>query len=221
MHVTERVATPLLRVRDLTVAHPRGPVVLEHVDLDLDGGEVVALVGPNGAGKSTLLRAIVGELAYTGRVELAGHHCHHRRDHLVAAYVPQRSLLDLDFPITVGQLVLSSRRRFLRLGSRPGPGHRASATDALRRVGLQGLGQRPLATLSGGQLQRALIARALAQEAQLLLLDETLSGVDAASADELLDVFHSLAAEGTSLLLATHDHGLVERRFDRCIRLGR
>jgi ABC-type Mn2+/Zn2+ transport system ATPase subunit len=207
---------PLLRVADLSVAFDGRPV-LAGVGFEVGEGELVAVVGPNGAGKSTLFRAITGLVPHTGTVELCGAHCHHQRDRLGAAYLPQRANLDLDFPITVGQLALAGRRRFLRIGGRPGDAHRAAAMDALGRVGLADHWDRPLTTLSGGQIQRAFLARALAQEAHLLLLDEALSGVDQPRAESLLDLFAELASRGTSLLVATHDLALARRRFDRCI----
>lgn len=210
----------VLRVDDLTVAYGRHRA-LEHVSFSVRRGELAAVIGPNGAGKSTMFRALSGIVKYSGNVELCGVHCHHRRDRLVCAYIPQRSDIDLDFPITVDQLVLSGRRRFLRLGQRPGPAHRGAARDALARVGLADLGARPLAQLSGGQAQRAFLARALAQEADLILLDEALSGVDQPGVDGMLDLFSQLCANGATMLVATHDLALARRRFTRCIAINR
>lgn len=207
----------LLRVGGLGVTFPGGHRALRDVGFEVASGELVAVVGPNGAGKSTLFRSVAGLLPHEGSVELCGIHCHHDRDRLGAAYIPQRSEIDLDFPITVGQLVLSGRRRFLRLGARPGAAHRRAALDALDVVGLGDLAGRPLTTLSGGQVQRALVARALAQEARMLMLDEALSGVDRPRTEALLDLFGRLTANGASVLLATHDLELVRRRFDRCL----
>lgn len=211
------IAHPLLRATGLGVTYPGGHRALSNVSFSIGEGELVAVVGPNGAGKSTLFRAISGLIGHDGSVEICGVHCHHRRDRLGAAYVPQRNDLDLDFPITVGQLALSGRRRFLALGRRPGPSHRRAARATLDQVGLAPLAHRPLTSLSGGQAQRAFIARALAQEAQLLMLDETFSGVDRVRTEELFDLFDQLTAAGTSLLVATHDLELARRRFDRCL----
>jgi manganese/iron transport system ATP-binding protein len=208
---------PILRVTGVSVTYPPATEALTDVSFQVAVGELIAVVGPNGAGKSTLFKAISGLVAHDGSVELCGNHCHHQRDRLGAAYIPQRNDLDADFPITVGQLVLAGRRRFLRLGQRPGQQHRQAAQDALERVGLADLRHRPLFTLSGGQMQRAFLARALAQEAHLILLDEALSGVDQPRTEALLDLFADLVASGTSLLVATHDLSLARRRFSRCL----
>jgi ABC-type Mn2+/Zn2+ transport system ATPase subunit len=211
---------PVLRVEDVTVTYPPNTLALDDVSFEVGVGELIAVVGPNGAGKSTLFKAISGLVTHDGAVELCGTHCHHRRDRLGAAYIPQRDDFDSDFPITVGQLVVAGRRRFLRLAQRPGQRHRQAAHDALERVGLADLGRRPLSTLSGGQMQRALLARALAQEAHLILLDEALSGIDQPRTEALLDLFADLAASGTSLLIATHDLSLARRRFSRCLAIN-
>ena len=211
--------SPVLTVDRLGVRYG-SHTALEGVSFQVDLGELVAVVGPNGAGKSTLFKAIGGLVEHTGRIELGGVHCHHRADHMLAAYIPQRSDLDLDFPITVRQVVLAGRRRFLRLGQRMNAHHRAAAADALDRVGLGDLAGRPLGSLSGGQTQRVFLARALAQEAQLVVLDEALSGVDHARTESILDLFNDLRACGTTLLVATHDLALARRRFDRCLALN-
>lgn len=211
---------PVLRLRGVTVSYPSATLALDDVSFDVGVGELVAVVGPNGAGKSTLFKAITGLVSHEGSVELCGTHCHHQVDRLGAAYIPQRDDLERDFPITVGQLVLAGRRRFLRLGHRPGPRHRQAANEALERVGLAALDRRPLSTLSGGQFQRALLARALAQEAHLILLDEALSGIDRPRTEALLDLFADLAGSGTSLLISTHDLSLARRRFDRCLAIN-
>jgi manganese/iron transport system ATP-binding protein len=208
---------PVLRVSGVGVTYPPATEALVDVSFQVNPGELIAVVGPNGAGKSTLFKAISGLVSHRGSVELCGTHCHHQRDRLGAAYIPQRNDLDADFPITVGQLVLAGRRRFLRLGQRPGQRNQQAALEALDRVGLADLRRRPLATLSGGQMQRAFLARALAQEAHLILLDEALSGVDQPRTEALLDLFADLVASGTSLLVATHDLSLARRRFGRCL----
>lgn len=182
-------------------------VALEGVSLSLDPGELVALVGPNGAGKSSLLRALLGLVPCTGEVVLSD-----------VAFVPQRQDVDLDFPITVEQVVAAGRRPFRPRRRRE---DRQAVARALARVGLDGLERRGLGSLSGGQAQRVFIARALAQEAGVLLLDEPLTGVDAATTQSLLELFARLAGDGAALLVSTHDFELVRRAFARCIALNR
>ena len=212
-------APPALRADGVTV-HYGTHLALHEVSFEVGAGELVAVIGPNGAGKSTLLRALCGLVAHRGAVELAGHHCHHRRDRMGTAYIPQRADIDHGFPITVGQLALAGRRRFLRTGQRPGREHRRAAETALRRVGLAAEADRPLGALSGGQVQRAFLARALAQEARLLFLDEALSGVDQPRTEAMLDLFEALRRDGATLLVATHDLALARRRFARCLAIN-
>jgi ABC-type Mn2+/Zn2+ transport system ATPase subunit len=183
-------------------------VALQGVSLALDPGELVALVGPNGAGKSSLLHAVLGLVPCIGEVVLGD-----------VAFVPQRQDVDLDFPITVEQVVAAGRRPFRRRRHRAAD--RQAVTRALARVGLDGLERRSLASLSGGQAQRVFIARALAQEAGVLLLDEPLTGVDAATTQSLLELFARLAGDGAALLVSTHDLELVRRAFARCVALNR
>jgi manganese/iron transport system ATP-binding protein len=194
--------------------------VLAGVGFSVGRGELVGVVGPNGAGKSTLFRAICGLVDHSGEVTIGGVRCHHHRDRMPTAFIPQRSALDPDFPITVGELVLSGRRRFRRWWSRPAPADRRTAEQALATVHLTGRERDPVGVLSGGQLQRALLARALAQEADILLLDETLSGVDAPTTAELLALFRRITDGGRTLLVATHDLAVARRHFDRCLALN-
>ncbi len=208
--------TPILEVHDLGV-HYGERHALHDVSFAVGRGELIAVIGPNGAGKSTMFKAICGLVNHDGVVEVNGVHCHDHTDRMDLAYIPQRNDSDLHFPITVGELVLAGRRRFRRWYQRPTAADRAAAEAALERVQLGGAGDRALTELSGGQLQRAYVARALAQEASVVLLDEALSGVDQPSTLELLDVFESLAEHGTTLLVATHDLALARRRFTRCL----
>jgi len=195
-------------------------VALEDVNLAVEPGELVALVGPNGAGKSTLLRALLGLVPHRGEVVLHGRACG-RRARTNIAFVPQRHDIDLSFPITVGQLVTAGRRPFVRVGRRLRPEDRHHVASALVRVGLEGLERRPLGALSGGQVQRAFLARALAQDADVLLLDEPLAGLDVASTGALLDLLGQLCDDGASALVCVHDLALVRERFARCVALQR
>lgn len=210
-----------MRLRDVSVAY--GDVeALRGVSLSLSPGELVALVGPNGAGKSSLFKAVLGLVPYEGAVVVHGRTCDRRGHRLAAAYVPQRVEMDLRFPITVGQVVASGRRPFRgRWPRRARPEDRQAVARALSRVGVDGLGDRPIGALSGGQLQRVLLARALAQEADVLLLDEPLTGVDTSTTESLVDLFAALAESGVALLISSHDLPTVRSRFARCVALNR
>ena len=180
------------------------------------GGELVAVVGPNGAGKSSLFRALAGFVDHDGDVVVHGRHCHHLERQAIA-YIPQRSDLDVRFPITVGEVVSAGRRRFHAGRMRRTANDAERVAACLAQVDMAGSEKKSLSTLSGGQVQRILLARALAQEADVLLLDEALSGVDTRHTDELVSLFTGLCANGTSVLVSTHDLSLVRRRFDRCL----
>lgn len=189
---------------------------LSYSSFSIDSGDLVAVVGPNGAGKSTLFKALAGFVDHKGDVVVHGQHCHHLERQAIA-YIPQQSDLDLRFPITVREAVMAGRRRFHGRRMRATSIDTATVTTCLLQVDLAGAEERALSTLSGGQVQRVLLARALAQEADVLLLDEALSGVDTRHTDELISLFTSLCARGTSVLVSTHDLGLVRSRFTRCL----
>jgi ABC-type Mn2+/Zn2+ transport system ATPase subunit len=208
---------PALQTRELTVRYGT-TLAVDRVTLSVDPGELVALVGPNGAGKTSLLRAALGLVRHRGEIVLHGAACHARR-RVNLAFVPQRQEVELDFPITVEQLALTGRRAQHRFWRRPSRTDRQAARRALARVGLDGHERRTLAELSGGQAQRAFLARALAQEADVLLLDEPFVGVEPRTADALLDLFAALADAGAALVVTSHDLALVRRRFARCLAL--
>jgi ABC-type Mn2+/Zn2+ transport system ATPase subunit len=208
--------TPILEVADVGVRYGASHALFD-VSFSVQRGELIGVIGPNGAGKSTMFKAICGLVNHTGNVDVNGVHCHHRTDRMDIAYIPQRNEADLSFPISVRELVMAGRRRFRHWYSRPTTEDRSVVADALVKVGLSGTESRSLNELSGGQLQRAYLARALAQQASVVLLDEALSGVDQPTTAELFEVFDSLVAEGTTILVATHDLALARRRFARCI----
>lgn len=212
-------ACPALHVQRLGV-HYGDLEALYDVSFEVGRGELIAVIGPNGAGKSTMFKAVCGLVNHDGIVEVNGVHCHDHTDRMDLAYIPQRNESDLHFPITVGELVLAGRRRFRHWWQRPSGHDREVTSAALARVKLPGVEHRSLTELSGGQLQRAYLARALAQEASVVLLDEALSGVDRPTTLELFEVFQSLAAEGTTLLVATHDLALARQRFARCLAIN-
>ena len=159
MHMTVEHAAPILSVADLGVRYGQLRA-LHDVSFRVGRGELIAVIGPNGAGKSTMFKAICGLVNHEGTVEVNGVHCHDRTDRMDLAYIPQRNDSDLHFPITVGELVLAGRRRYRRWWAHPSAEDRTVAAEALDRVKLAGSEQRSLTELSGGQLQRAYVARA-------------------------------------------------------------
>jgi len=201
---------------DVSVSYGAAEPVLTGASFVLKRGELAAVVGPNGAGKSTLFRALAGFVDHEGDVVVNGEKCHHLERESIA-YIPQQNEIDLRFPITVEEVVMAGRRRFHRVRMRPTAEDHVKVRACLAEMDLADQSERPLAMLSGGQLQRVLIARALAQEASVLLLDEAMSGVDSSHVSELMRLFGDLCAHGTAILVSTHDLGLVRQQFPRCI----
>ena len=199
----EMPETPALRLQGLTAGYGDEPV-LEGVTGSVDPGGSLALIGPNGAGKSTFIKSILGLVpTMAGTVEVLGTTPQRARGRV--AYVPQADALDLQFPIDALAVVLMGRYRHIGWLRRPGAHDRRQARAALDRVGLADRAGDRFGTLSGGQRQRVLLARAIAQEARLLLLDEPFNGVDSTTTEVVLDVLAELRAEGMALVMATHD----------------
>jgi ABC-type Mn2+/Zn2+ transport system ATPase subunit len=185
-----------VRVEDLAGGYRAGVDALSGVTFEAQPGEVVAVLGPNGGGKSTLFRALLGELPYRrGSVELPGR----------PAYVPQTQRARLDFPVSALDVALMGAYGRTPWFRRLARADRAAAGRALARLGLEEQAGERFGALSGGQRQRVLIARALVQDAPVLLLDEPLSGVDVPSAARIEALFEELRGEGRVLLVATHD----------------
>lgn len=194
--------------------------VLEGVTGSVVLGGAVALIGPNGAGKTTLIRAILGLVPLSsGSISVLGTTPVKARGRV--AYVPQADVLDTEFPITVLQVVLMGRYRKIGWLRRPGPKDKAIARAALARVGLANRADDRFGILSGGQRQRVLLARAVAQEAELLLLDEPFNGVDSTTTDLLIEVLAELRAEGVAVVMSTHDLSVAHLACDDACLLNR
>lgn len=212
------ISCEVLRVENLTVAY-NGRVALRNATFTTLGGERVAVVGPNGAGKSTLFKAIVGLLPpQSGRVEVFG--CNPHQERVSIGYVPQREDVDLTFPVTVGDVVMMGRVAHIGWLRRPSRRDREAVRRALEQVGLAELANRPLGELSGGQVQRTFIARAIAQEAPLLLMDEPFAGVDAVSEEAIIGLLDHLREQRVTVLLATHDLQMAVEWSDRVLLLN-
>jgi manganese/zinc/iron transport system ATP- binding protein len=212
--VTAGSATPppALEISGLTVAYSEKPAVFS-VDMTVAQGTMTAIVGPNGAGKSTLLKAVLGLIKpLAGEVRLFGLPLARVRDRL--AYVPQRASVDWDFPARVIDVVLMGLHRELGLLRRIKPDHLGRARACLARVGMEDFAERQIGQLSGGQQQRVFLARALVQSADLYLLDEPFSGVDAATEKAIIAVLKDLQTEGRSIVAVHHDLSTVRAYFD-------
>ncbi|UYN92270.1 MAG: metal ABC transporter ATP-binding protein [Anaerolineales bacterium] len=191
---------------------------LQDVSVAIEPGLRVAVVGPNGAGKSTFFNLVSGLLAPTrGEVRVHGHA---PGQHLCLAYVTQANQLDWNFPVSVWDVAMMGRTGKLGLLRRPGAADRALVRASLERVGMLALAGRQVGELSGGQRQRLFIARALAQEADLLLLDEPFAGLDVTSQDQILHILDDLRSQGVTVLFATHDLELAAEKFDRILLLN-
>jgi manganese/zinc/iron transport system ATP- binding protein len=196
-------------------------IALDRVTFEVGAGEALGIVGPNGSGKSTLLKAIAGLVPVAaGSLRVLGGDPRRIAPGSIA-YVPQVETVDWSFPATVWDVVAMGRFPRLRFWNRFGALDRAAVERALDAVNMGALGGRHIAELSGGQQQRVFVARALAQEPKLLLLDEPTTGVDAATEVALCNVVRGLVRGGLPVLMATHDLESVERWFDRLMVLDR
>ena len=201
-----------LQLENLSAGYGKTDAV-QHVSVKIEAGQRVALVGPNGAGKSTLFKAIVG-LIHPSSGQVLIHDQPAQQASQAAAYVPQFEDVDWDFPVSVMDVVVMGLARqvgWLRL---PSCRHYQTALRALERVGLPTYAKRQIGELSGGEKRRVFIARALAQGASILLLDEPFSGVDVMAQQTLFEILDHLRSENVTVVLATHDLNLVATHFD-------
>ena len=207
-----------LAISGLTVSYGEKPVLFS-IDFVTPPGSMVAIIGPNGAGKSTLIRAALGIVPrISGEVTAFGRPYVESRHRI--AYVPQRASVDWDFPATALDVVIMGLYRdigFLRFASRQ---HRERAAECLERVGMAGFAHRQIGQLSGGQQQRVFLARALAQDAELYVMDEPFAGVDAATERAIVSVLKELNARGRTIMCVHHDLATVRDYFDYVLLLN-
>ncbi|QQS14685.1 MAG: metal ABC transporter ATP-binding protein [Rhodospirillales bacterium] len=204
-----------LRLRDVTVSYDRHPAV-HHVSADIAEGALTAVVGPNGAGKSTLLKAMVGLVrGVSGKIEFPG------RDRSRVAYLPQQAEIDRAFPISVFDMVLLGAWTGIGGFGAARPADHAGALRAIDAVGLRGFERRPLATLSSGQFQRALFARMLLQDAEIILLDEPFNAIDSRTTADLLALVRRWRDDKRTVVCVLHDLDQVRAHFGDTLLLAR
>ncbi len=220
--MSDQFSKPQLVVDNATVTYNNGHTAIFDASFSIEGGSICALVGINGSGKSTLFKTIMGLVTPTqGRVTLNDEPVRAALKRNVIAYVPQTEEVDWNFPVLVSDVVMMGRygkMGFLRI---PGKEDKKAVADALERVGLTGLGHRQIGELSGGQKKRVFLARALAQNGKVLLLDEPFTGVDVKTENAIVDLLRSLREEGHLVLVSTHNLGSVPEFCDHVILINR
>ena len=204
-----------LTVRELSVSYGE-TLAVDQVTFEVEQGRLVGIIGPNGAGKTTLIKAIMGALPIaSGEIEVVGKRGKHALRELV--YVPQRASVDWDFPLTVRDVVMQGRYGALGLLGRVTKADRERVDSALDKVGIRALSDRQIGELSGGQQQRVFLARALAQDGSVYLMDEPFQGVDAATETAIIEVLRALRADGHAVLVVHHDLSTVRDYFDEML----
>lgn len=209
--VAGAVRDAAVRLRDVSAGYG-DRVALADVSIAIPSGSLLAVIGPNGAGKSTLLKVIAGLLEpYSGSVEVLGKSP--GREARRIAYVPQAEVVDWGFPVTVGDVVMMGRVPLIGVGRSPGPLDRQAVQQALDTVGMADAVDRQIGGLSGGQRRRVFLARAIAAQPDLYLLDEPVTGVDATTQEDLMDVLEAEARAGRTVVATTHDLACAAQRF--------
>ena len=215
--------TPLaIEVADVTVAYPNGHVALRDASFQLGPGTICALVGINGSGKSTLFKSIMGFVRPArGRIRIAGAPVEASRKRQLVAYVPQAEEVDWTFPVSVWDVVLMGRYGHMNFLRRPGAEDKRIALQSLERVGMADYRDRQIGELSGGQKKRVFLARALAQQGRIMLLDEPFTGVDVQTEAAIIELLRALRAEGHLILVSTHNLGSVPEFCDQVVLIHR
>ena len=214
----ENPSTAPLAIHDMTVAYHRRPVLWD-IDYDAPGGQLIAIIGPNGSGKTTMIKAVLDLVPRaSGHVQFFGEP-YHRVRHRVG-YVPQRGSVDWDFPVSAQDVVCMGLYRKIGWCLPVTRRYRRLAIECLDRVGMADFADRQINQLSGGQQQRVFLARALAQDADLYLMDEPFAGVDAATERAIVTLLHELRAGGKTALVVHHDLQTVSEYFDHVLLLN-
>lgn len=209
----------MIEIRNLNVDY-FGNSALENVNIDIPFGYTIGIIGPNGAGKSTFIKSLLEVIKKrTGTVKVEGRDISEYKRKI--AYVPQKNDIDLTFPITVKDTVLTGTYPNLKIFQRPGKKERQSVEECMAMVDISDLANKQISNLSGGQLQRVFIARALAQKANVFFLDEPFVGIDLVSEKIIVKLLKQLREEGKTILIVHHDLHEVEEYFDKVIILNK
>lgn len=207
-----------ISVRDLTVTYRNGHTALRDASFEIPTGTITGLVGVNGSGKSTLFKSIMGFVpAAKGVISILGQDVDTALKNNVVAYVPQAEEVDWSFPVLVEDVVMMGRYGHMNFMRMTRPSDRRAVEDALDRVGMSDFRKRQIGELSGGQKKRVFLARALAQESKVVLLDEPFTGVDVKSEDAIIKLLRQMRSEGKVMLVATHNLGSVPEFCDRTV----
>ncbi len=214
----DRPVTEGIFAEGVTVTYRNGLTALTNASFQIPQGTITALVGVNGAGKSTLFKAIMGFVPVArGTIRLLGMPVRDALRQNLVAYVPQAEEVDWSFPVLVEDVVMMGRYGHMGLLRRPSATDRAKVDEAMARVGLTDLRHRQIGELSGGQKKRVFLARALAQQGRIILLDEPFTGVDVTTEEQIVTLLRSLRDEGHVMLVSTHNLGSVPDFCDRTV----
>ncbi len=216
------IRAPSISAKTVTVAYGNGHVALQDITFDLGPGTICGLVGVNGSGKSTLFKTIMGFVRPTaGEVRIAGLPVDEALKQNLVAYVPQSEDVDWNFPVLVEDVVMMGRYGHMGFLRRASATDRQKVSEALERVDMAGFRKRQIGELSGGQKKRVFLARALAQESRIVLLDEPFTGVDVKTETAIIDLLRDLRAHGHLMLVSTHNLGSVPDFCDRVVLINR
>ncbi len=208
-----------LDLEEVTISY-NGKTAVDHISIQIAHGDQVAIVGPNGAGKSTLFKALVGLLPVQhGKIFIHGQPLGHHQD--CVAYIPQREEVDWRFPVTVSDVVMMGRYGKFGWLRQPDKTDKAIVLQSMEQMGIAALRTRPIGELSGGQQQRVFLARALAQEPHILLMDEPFTGVDVSTQETTLRLLSDLKSAGVTVLVSTHDLNMAASEFNQVLLLNR
>ena len=211
-----------ISVESVTVRYSNGHTAIRDVCFTLQGGTTCALVGVNGSGKSTLFKSLMGQIKpKSGSIRLCGLPVPQALKRNLVAYVPQSEEVDWQFPVSVYDVVMQGRYGYLNFLRLPKAEDKRKVQEAMERVGIAHLAQRQIGELSGGQKKRVFLARALAQQSKIILLDEPFTGVDVKPEDAIVDLLGQLRAQGHLILVSTHNLGMVPDFCDQVVMINR